>query len=206
MADSVASAPWHSFVMPARVITPRLLLRAYEPADAPTLKASIDANLDHLLPWIPWALNEPSSLEDVERRIIGFSEQFRTGPNWGFAIVHQTDSSFLGGIGFHARIGPRALEIGYWLDRTMTGHGFVTEAVDALTHLAFGFPEIDRLEIRCDPRNEPSAAIPRRLSYRLAATLEKNSTVFPGEPRDTSVWELTRADFIALNHSGQGLR
>ena len=202
MADTTAT-PWHSFVMPMRVDTPRLLLRCYEPADAPTLKASIDANLDHLLPWIPWAVNEPSLLEDVERRIVGFAEQFQHGPNWAFAIFRQSDGLFLGGIGFHARIGPRALEIGYWLDRYATGHGYITEAVVALTRLAFSFPDIDRLEIRCDPRNVPSNAVPRRIGYRHIATLEKNSTVFPGEPRDTDVWELTRSDFATLNLDGQ---
>ena len=115
--------------MPARVATPRLVLRCYEPADAPTLKASIDANLDHLLPWIPWAVNEPSTLEEVERRIIGFGEQFQTGPNWAFGVFLRHDERFIGGIGFHARIGPRALEIGYWLDASATGHGYMTEAV-----------------------------------------------------------------------------
>jgi RimJ/RimL family protein N-acetyltransferase len=199
MADPVATAPWHSFVMPARVTTPRLLLRSYEPADAPTLKASIDANLDHLLPWIPWAVNEPSLLEDVERRIVGFGERFQTGPDWAFGIFRRSDDQFLGGIGFHARIGPRALEIGYWLDRHATGRGYITEAVVALTRLAFSFPDIDRLEIRCDPRNVPSNAVAERIGYRHAATLEKNSTVFPGEPRDTQVWELTRAGYTALN-------
>ena len=185
--------------MPARVVTPRLVLRCYEPADAPTLKASIDANLDHLLPWIPWAVNEPSTLEEVERRIIGFGEQFQTGPNWAFGIFLRHDERFIGGVGFHARIGPRALEIGYWLDASATGHGYMTEAVAELTRVAFAFPEVDRLEIRCDPGNEPSAAIPRRIGYRHVATLEKNSTVFPGPPRDTMVWEMTRADFTTLN-------
>lgn len=194
MADLGTEGRWHSFVMPARVLTPRLLLRCYEPADAPTLKASIDVNLDHLLPWIPWAQHEPSPLEAVERRIVGFAEEFQTGPTWGFGIFRRDDERFIGGIGFHARIGPRALEIGYWLDREMTGRGYITEAVETLTRLAFSFPEIDRLEIRVDPRNAPSAAIPKRLGYRHVTTLEKNSTIFPGEPRDTMIWEKTRGE------------
>jgi Acetyltransferases, including N-acetylases of ribosomal proteins len=196
MAEQLPAETWHTFVMPSRVETPRLRLRCYEPADAPVLKAAIDENLEHLLPWIPWAQFEPTPLESVVTRIAGFAEQFQNGPNWGFGIFDRDETTLLGGIGFHARIGPRALEVGYWLAAKATGRGFATEAVDALTRLAFSFPEIDRLEIRCDPRNMPSAAIPRRLGYRHVATLEKHSTVFPGEPRDTMVWELTRQNFL----------
>jgi RimJ/RimL family protein N-acetyltransferase len=198
MSEST-TAPWYTFAMPARVETARLALRPYQTADAPMLKSAIDANLDHLLPWIPWAQKEPSSLAEIKRRIVGFTEEFRNGPNWGFAIFRRSDDRFLGGIGFHARIGPRALEIGYWLDRTMTGNGYITEAVEGLTRLAFDFPEIDRLEIRIDPRNTPSAAIPRRLGYEHVATFEKEYTAFPGPPRDTMVWEMTRDRFNALD-------
>ena len=81
----------------------------------------------------------------------------------------------------------------------------MTEAVVALTRLAFEFPEIDRLEIRCDPRNVPSNSIPQRIGYHHVATLEKNSTAFPGEPRDTIVWELKRADFSNLSFDQQNL-
>jgi RimJ/RimL family protein N-acetyltransferase len=192
MTDAQAAEPWYSFIVPARIETPRLLLRCYEVADAPVLKTAIDANLEHLLPWIPWAVNEPSSLEQIETRIAGFEKDFRTGPNWGFGIFLRTEPTLIGGIGFHARIGPRALEIGYWIDRRATQRGYATEATDALTRLAFTFPEIDRLEIRCDPRNTASVAIPRRLGYRHITTLEKHATMFPGEPRDTMIWETTR--------------
>ena len=37
-----------------------------------------------------------------------------------------------------------------------------------------------RREIRCDARNEPSAAIPRRLGFALATTLRESAA--PGEP------------------------
>ena len=79
-----------------------------------------------------------------------------------------------------------------------TGHGYATEAVESLTRVAFDFPEVERLEIRVDPRNAPSAAIPRRLGYLHVATLEKNFTALPGPPRDTMVWEMTRDRFHSL--------
>ena len=46
----------------------RLVLRCWNPADAPLLKAAIDGSLEHLRPWMPWARHEPEALEaKVER-------------------------------------------------------------------------------------------------------------------------------------------
>ena len=42
-----------------RIHTQRLVLRCWQPTDAPLLKAAIDANLEHLRPWLPWAQYEP---------------------------------------------------------------------------------------------------------------------------------------------------
>ena len=46
-----------------RVHTQRLVIRCWQPEDAPLLKASIDENLDHLRPQMPWAMNEPTDLQ-----------------------------------------------------------------------------------------------------------------------------------------------
>jgi hypothetical protein len=36
-----------------RIHTHRLVLRCWQPTDAPLLKAAIDVNLEHLRPWMP---------------------------------------------------------------------------------------------------------------------------------------------------------
>ena len=46
-----------------RVHTQRLVIRCWQPEDAPLLKASIDENLEHLRPQMPWAMNEPTDLQ-----------------------------------------------------------------------------------------------------------------------------------------------
>lgn len=54
----------HSIPGPAyRIHTARLVIRCWNPADAPLLKAAVDASLDHLRPWMPWAENEPQELD-----------------------------------------------------------------------------------------------------------------------------------------------
>jgi RimJ/RimL family protein N-acetyltransferase len=185
---------WYAFTPPRQVETPRLQLRAHEPNMAAQLKAAIDANLEHLQRWMPWAMNEPSSIQEIERRIEHFIATFETGPSWGYVMFLRGEERVVGGIGIHASVGPRALELGYWMDERYTGRGLATEATGALTELALSLPDVDRVEIRCDPNNVASAAIPRRLGYRYVTTLEKNTVTPTGAPRDTMVFELVRTE------------
>jgi RimJ/RimL family protein N-acetyltransferase len=52
-----------------RILTRRLILRCWEPTDAPELKRVVDANIEHLLPFMPWAAHEPTPLEDKIARV-----------------------------------------------------------------------------------------------------------------------------------------
>jgi hypothetical protein len=61
------------------------------------------------------------------------------------------------------------VEVGYWLDAAATGQGLATEATRALLAAAAMPPGMTHVEIRCDAANGPSAAVPRRLRFHLAA-------------------------------------
>ena len=199
-----AVEPWHRFTLPSTLETRRLSLRAWHSSQAVAMKNAIDANLEHLRPWMPWAMNEPSPLGALETRLIKFAADFVTGPDWGYAIFQHDGEAMIGAIGVHARIGPRALEIGYWIDGRLARQGFATEAAEAVTRMALTLPDVDRVEIRCDPANVASAGVPRRLGFRYVGTLEKNATTPTGEPRDTMVWEMTRAELSSREeHSGE---
>ncbi len=173
---------------PLRIQTPRLILRAWTPDDAPAAKVAIDRSLEHLRPWMPWAHDEPSALEALTARLLKFRTEFDAGVEWIYGIFAPDDRTVLGGTGLHARVGPRALEIGYWIDVGAVQQGYATEAAGALTTLALSWPEIAHVEIRCDPRNVPSAAVPARLGYRHEETLVGNVVHPHGQPRDTMVW------------------
>src|SRR5436190_2199416 len=70
----IAKSPHPPF--PYRVRTTRLLLRCWEPSDAPALIASIESNLDHLRQWMPWAATEPEAVEAKARRLQKFRARF----------------------------------------------------------------------------------------------------------------------------------
>lgn len=181
--------------LPERILAPRLVLRPWSVDDAPRLKALIDANLDHLRRWMPWAMNEPSPVEAIAERIEMFRGQRERGEDYGVGLLRGDEA--IGGAGLHRRDGPGVLEVGYWIAAAHGGRGYATEAAFALTELAFTMAGIERVEIRCDPRNVVSAAVPRKLGFVHKTTLKANTVTPTGEPRDTMVWETTLSSWLA---------
>jgi RimJ/RimL family protein N-acetyltransferase len=178
---------------PYRIVTERLVLRCWEPRDAPLLKEAVDSSIDHLLPWMPWAVHEPQSLEDKVALLRQFRGKFDLGQDFTYGILTPDEQQAVGGTGLHTRIGDDALEIGYWIRASRVGEGLGTESTAALTRVAFELTDVDRVEIRCEPENEDSRAIPRKLGYREEATLRRR--LRHPEPRDVVVYSLFRDDF-----------
>lgn len=165
---------------------PAILCR-WDPRLAPALKAAIDETLDGLKAWVPWGKGEPSELPVIVARLETFQREFGPGPNWAFAILDRATGAVLGGIGLHGRVGPTAIEIGYWVRTSATGRGVASASVVALTAVAMA-AGVSHVEIHCDPRNVASARVAARAGYEHTETRPRDYTAIGGEPRDTMVW------------------
>ena len=179
--------------MPApayRIQTPRLVIRCWDPADAPLLADAVTASVEHLRPWMPWAHEEPEELEVKVQRLRGFRSRFDADQDYIYAIFTPDEREVVGGTGLHKRVGADALEMGYWISVRHVRRGYATEAAAALTRVAFQVHGVERMEIRCATDNVPSAAVPRRLGYTHDATLRANVRGVDGAMRDTMVWSL----------------
>jgi RimJ/RimL family protein N-acetyltransferase len=181
---------------PYRIVTERLVLRCWEPSDAPLLKDAVDSSLDHLRPWMPWAHDEPQSLAEKVKLLRTFRGKFDLGQDFVYGIFTSDEAEVVGGTGLHTRVGADALEIGYWIRESRVRAGFATEATAALTRVAFEISGVDRVEIRVDPANEPSAAVPRKLGFAEEACLRRRLPAEEGgEPRDAVIFTLFRDEF-----------
>jgi RimJ/RimL family protein N-acetyltransferase len=178
-----------------RVVTPRLVLRCWNPADAPLLADAVTKSLDHLKPWMPWAHEEPVPLQERVRLLRKFRASFDLGNDFVYGIFDPEEKEVLGGTGLHTRIGAGKREIGYWIRQDSAGKGLATEATAALVRVAFEVDQVRRVEVRCDPANEASLRIPRKLGFVHEATLRCQSEDESGNPRDTMIWGLIRPDY-----------
>ena len=181
-------------LVPTELRTERLLLRPWRASDAADLSPILEANHAHLAPWIPAHVYLPAPAATLERRLRDFGNDFAAGREWRFALRTLEGGTLLGEVSLFARNGEgRTLvaradrcEIGYWLRRDETGKGFATEAARAMLALASAEPRFAQVEIRCDARNLASSAVPRRLGFALAQTVDDAS--YSGPPVHLQVW------------------
>jgi RimJ/RimL family protein N-acetyltransferase len=156
---------------PYRIETERLVVRCWEPRDARLLKDAVDSSLEHLRAWMPWAHEDPQPLESKVELLRGFRGRFDLGQDFVYGILSSDESEAVGGTGFHTRQGEGIFEIGYWIRASRVGQGLCTEATAALTRAGFELGGVERIEIRVDPANEASLAIPRKLGFVEEGTL-----------------------------------
>ncbi|MCE9638002.1 MAG: GNAT family N-acetyltransferase [Planctomycetes bacterium] len=181
-----------------RVLTPRLEVRCYAPADATALVEAMAAGTAHIAPWIPFGREPPQSVDEKMELLRMFRGKFDLGQDFIFGAFDRTEPSRLvGGTGLHPRIGPDALEIGYWLRDGASGRGLATEMAAAMTRVGFRSHAVARLEIRCDSRNVASARIPEKLGYRREGCLRGTCIGSDPGPGDMLVFGMLRDEFDA---------
>ncbi|HEY6827947.1 MAG TPA: GNAT family N-acetyltransferase [Gemmatimonadaceae bacterium] len=187
--------------LPLEILTDRLVLRAWREEDAVALCPILEANFDHLGPWIPARVSTPAPAPELEKRLAGFAADFAADREWRYALHAREDGRLLGEAGLFPR-SPAGrvpfseadrVELGYWIRRDAAGEGFVAEASRALVALVTSIREFSLVEVRCDARNLPSAAIPRRLGFGLVNTIESPSVTDGEPPVQFQVWSLDLA-------------
>jgi RimJ/RimL family protein N-acetyltransferase len=178
-----------------RIVTSRLVLRCWEPRDAPLQAAAIIESREHLLPWMPWAAQEPVELSQRANWLRKCRGNFDLDHDYIYGVFNLDETRVLGGTGLHTRAGENAREIGYWIHKDYTHQGLATELSAALTRVAFEVDGVERVEIHCDPGNLYSAAIPRKLGYVYEGTLRARSLNTDGSPSDSMIWTMLRPEY-----------
>ena len=180
-----------SIVPPRRIVTERLLLRLCEPDEAHLLRAAVDGSLKHLREWMPWAMDEPASLEDTRNRLALRAKSFADGEEFSYSIFNRAETEVYGGVGLHRRDEPDCLELGYWIRADQIGQGLATEAARALAIAALELREITRVQIDCDPQNHKSIRVVEKLGFRFVERQKGNKLTPKGGRRDTLVFEIS---------------
>ena len=164
-----------------------IALRRERLTDVDLVAATVGESLDHLRPWMPWATPEAATGTAQRERIIRVEQWWEAGSDFTFLLMDALGTRMLGHFGLHSRIGPNAIEMGYWLAPDATGHGYGTSAARALTNAALDHLDVVRVEIHCDEANTRSQRIPQRLGYRLHR-VEDDQIEAPAEVGRSMIW------------------
>lgn len=178
-----------------QIETPNLVLRIFQPEDAEVLKSRLDANLDLMMPWIPWAKDEPEPLEAKRDRIRNWIGDFYSNREYSYGVFEKSTGDFVGSSNLFGRRGKGTTEVGYWIDRLKTGKGYATEVTYALTKLSFEHMGIEKVLLYIDDRNKASQRIPDKLEFTHEFTYRELAKDEKGERLKFQVWVMFAEEF-----------
>lgn len=180
---------------PYSIETERLLIRGPLPGDGKMVRTTVLESQNELKQWLPWAVDIPDD-EQYEINVRKGHIRFLNREDLWLMVLLKDTGVIIGGSGLH-RIEwdvPK-FEIGYWLGTAYTGHGYMTEAVEAISDFAFEVLGAMRVEIRVDSNNHKSIAIPKRLGFALEGTLRNEVRHhLTNECRDTLIFAKIRRE------------
>ncbi|WP_219418544.1 GNAT family N-acetyltransferase [Pseudonocardia nigra] len=170
-ADEIAAGP--------------VVLRRWRPGDADALYRAVSESLEHLAPWMPWAVNGYSTAE-AAAYVARAAEVWGTDYDYGIVAPGEV---IVGCCSLMGRIGDGGFEIGYWVHPRHTRRGYATAAAAALTAEAFRIGA-DRVEIVHDVANVPSGSVPRGLGFTEVDRRIPQDERTAGEAGLDVVWRL----------------
>ena len=166
-----------------------LVLRRWHPAWAEDLATSVRVSLPELRPFLAWA-HDGYDVGDARAFIDAVQRQWAEGSAFDYAVF-TAHSELVGSAGLMTRVGPGALEIGYWIHSAHCGRGYATAVAGALARVALALPGIERVVIKHDAANPASG----RVAAKAGFTEVERVQVEPMAPGDSGldvIWERRR--------------
>jgi ribosomal-protein-serine acetyltransferase len=194
-ASGGGAATGFSFVPPREVRAGPLVCRRWEAADEQALLDAVAASLDHLRPWMPWSKGYElaDAKEFLSRNALGPSRRGDEAVTDAAYAICDSTGRVIGSCGLHGRVGPAAVEIGYWVHVGHIRRGVATLAAAMLTEAALNLPAVEEVEIHHDRANMASGAIPAALGYTHVATVTGDPEA-PGESGVELQWRMRREE------------
>ena len=171
-----------------------LRLERWRPDRVDEVLDAVRASLPDLQQWMPWAQTMPTREEQFQALANG-EAAFDAGTDFNYLVRECDTGEMVGGSGLHRRIGPNAIEIGYWVRSDRHGRGYATAAAGALTDAAFThLADVERVEIHMDRANLASARIPEKLGFRHLRSDPKPTTAL-GHTGTDLIWAQRRDEW-----------
>ena len=161
---------------PPEIQTERLLLRCPQEQDGPELFAAISESLPELQPWFAWTTDLTLTLESITITAAYARERFLSAKELQFYIFANDQKTLLGVCGLAEPNWTKlSFEICYWLRSRFVGHGYMTEAVIAVTQFTLKNLGARRIVARCDLANKKGIAVALRAGYVHEKTVSTES-------------------------------
>lgn len=170
-------------------------MRCLEPKHARAISRAISESLEHLKPWMSWAVHEPASDAQRLERMRTNRGHFDLGSDYIYGIFDKAERELFGVAALKLSTTVDERELGYWLHVAHVGRGLAREAGLALVRVGFELEPLDAIEIRTDPHNERSARVAHGLGFQGPVVDPLSYPTPEGGKRDTHVYSMSRVEF-----------
>lgn len=178
--------------MPSFEVDQHIRLVPPELEMAEQLTSLVRRNLEHLRPWMPWAVAD-YGIDHARTWIESAADTSATA----FSLLIFYDQELVGTIGVHEINTLHShTSLGYWIDKDHVGRGIITRSCRVLLDHLFGTMKLNRVQINCNVDNVRSRAIPERLGFTHEGILREVELV-DGEFRDWAVYGLLSNEWQA---------
>ncbi len=176
--------------------TKRLTLREFEDADlAAVHDYAQDAETTKYLEWGPNTLKETTVFLNES---LGFQKE-KPRVTFDMAIISDSEQRLLGACSVTILDKKKSIAaLGYVLNSKFWGHGYATEAANALAKFAFEELGMQKIMATCDSLNEGSESVMKKIGMSKEQKLSKDKFI-KGFYRDTLVYSIERTVWIEKN-------
>ena len=151
---------------PEHIATTRLALRKPTAADAEGVYTRY-SNDTEVTKYVGWPRHQ--SIEQTKAFLAFSDTEWNRWPAGPYLIERQGDGNLLGGTGL-AFEAPTVAATGYVLARDAWGHGYATEALDAIVVVARDLG-VQRLHALCHPNHQASIRVLEKCGFVLEGLL-----------------------------------
>ncbi len=179
-----------ALLLPDRLQTQRLILRAPREADAAHIFAAYtqDMEVARRMVWLPHKV-----LGETEGFIARCMQGWASGTSRSYVLAFHDSETMPIGMA-EARLFPHTVDVGYVLARAHWGAGLMPEALRAVTDAALSLAECFRVQATCDVDNHASARTLEKSGFVREGRLERH-TIHPNispEPRPAFMYARCR--------------
>ncbi|KMK68338.1 GNAT family N-acetyltransferase [Puniceibacterium sp. IMCC21224] len=151
-----------------RIETDRLTLRPPQHTDFNAWTSLRRDSESFLTPWEPTWADDHLSRKAFTNRVYWANRSVAAGTALPLFLIRREDDMLLGAITLdNIRRGPaQAGTLGYWTGLPFVRHGYMAEAIAAVTHHAFSPLDLSRIEAACLPENVASRGLLERSGFK----------------------------------------
>ena|SRR5258708_4606369 len=167
-------------------VTERLRLRPFRAGDLAAMH-ELYGDADNLRYWS----TPPSPNLDATRRVMKWHLVYRPRHYVLWAVEESRSRKLVGMINYHHRE-PREkrVDVGWLILPKHQGKGYMTEAGRALLRHLFDDLGVHKVEALIKPENKPSAALAKRLGFRLEGGPIRDRWSVEGKWHSVMIWGL----------------